>query len=160
MDIIPFDLMISILCATRCTSPHCCQFSHSDICHGNSGSIISTVFIHSTTCTLVLPIPCLQRCRCPTVVSSLVSSRSFDTNSYINPGHVAENPFLIACNHVFLFLNNYDFNIILVEGCKSKTATELTTRYDIVYNRLTKAGIVVVIQKIDNGVSKKLIESI
>ena len=57
-------------------------------------------------------------------------------------------------------LYNYDSNAILAEGCKTRTATALTATYDILYNRLTKAGIVPVIHGIDNEVSKILIESI
>ena len=59
-----------------------------------------------------------------------------------------------------MVLYNYDSNAILAEGCKSRTATDLTTAYDKLYNCLTKAGIVPVMQRIDNGVSKVLIESI
>ena len=53
-----------------------------------------------------------------------------------------------------MILYNYDSNAILAEGCKSKTGTELTATYDILYKGLTKAGIVPVIQTIDNEVSK------
>ena len=57
-------------------------------------------------------------------------------------------------------LYNYDSNVILAEGCVSRTATDLTATCDILYNRLTKAGIAPVIQQIDNEVSKILIELI
>ena len=59
-----------------------------------------------------------------------------------------------------MVLYNYDSNAILVEGCKSRTVTNLTTFYNKLYNCLTKADIVPVIQRIDNEVSKVLIESI
>ena len=59
-----------------------------------------------------------------------------------------------------LILYNYDSNAILAEGYKLTTETELTTTYDKLYQRLTRAGIVPVIQRIDNEVSKILIESI
>ena len=59
-----------------------------------------------------------------------------------------------------MVLYNYDSNAILAEGCRSRTATDLETAYDKLYNRLTKAGIVPVMQRIDNEVSKVLIESI
>ena len=59
-----------------------------------------------------------------------------------------------------MMLYNYDYNAILAEGCKSRTATELTATYNILYNKLTKAGVIPVIQRIDNEVSKILIESI
>ena len=55
-----------------------------------------------------------------------------------------------------MVLYNYDSNAILAEGCKSRTATDLTAAYDKLYNRLTKAGIVPVMQRIDNEVSKVL----
>ena len=42
-------------------------------------------------------------------------------------------------NQYTMVLYNYDSNAILAEGCKTRTATELTETYDILYNRLTKA---------------------
>ena len=59
-----------------------------------------------------------------------------------------------------MVLYNYDSNAILAEGCKDRTAPELEASYDKLYNRLTKAGIVPVMQRIDNEVSTILIESI
>ena len=59
-----------------------------------------------------------------------------------------------------MVLYNYDSNAILAEGCTSRSATDLETSYDKLYNRLTKAGIVPVMQRIDNEVSKILVESI
>ena len=59
-----------------------------------------------------------------------------------------------------MVLYNYDSNAILAEGCRSRTATDLETAYDKLYNRLTKAGIVPVMQQIDNEVSQILNESI
>ena len=41
-----------------------------------------------------------------------------------------------------MVLYNYDSDAILAEGCKYRTATELTAIYDELYNRLTKAGVV------------------
>ena len=55
-------------------------------------------------------------------------------------------------NQYTMVLYNYDSNAILAEGCESRTATELTATYNILYNRLTKTGVVLVIQKIDNEV--------
>ena len=63
-------------------------------------------------------------------------------------------------NQYTMVLYNYDSNAILAEGCESRTATELTATYNILYNRLTKAGVVPVIQQINNKVSKILIELI
>ena len=63
-------------------------------------------------------------------------------------------------NQYTMVLYNYDSNAILAEGCKTRTATELTETYDKLYNRLTRSGIVPVIQRIDNEVSKILIEAI
>ena len=63
-------------------------------------------------------------------------------------------------NQYMMVLYNYDSNAILAEGCKTRTATELTETYNKLYNRLTRSGIVPVIQRIDNEVSKILIESI
>ena len=57
-----------------------------------------------------------------------------------------------------MVLYKYDPNTILAEGCKTSTAIELTTMYDVLYNRLAKAGIVPVIQRIDNEVLKILIK--
>ena len=59
-----------------------------------------------------------------------------------------------------MVLYNYDSNAILAERCRSRTAMGLETAYDKLYYRLTKAGIVLVMQRIDNEVSKVLIESI
>ena len=59
-----------------------------------------------------------------------------------------------------MVLYNYDSNAILAEVCKDRTTTELTESYDKLYNRLTKAGIVPVMQPIDNEVSIILIKSI
>ena len=58
-------------------------------------------------------------------------------------------------NQYMMVLYNYDSNAILAEGCKSRTATDLETAYDKLYNRLTKAGIVPVMQRIDNEVLKE-----
>ena len=63
-------------------------------------------------------------------------------------------------NQYTMVLYNYDSNAILAKGCKSQTGTELTATYDKLYQRLIKAGIVPVIQRIDNEVSKILIELI
>ena len=51
-----------------------------------------------------------------------------------------------------MVLYNYDSNAILAEGCKYRTATELTALYDKLYNGLTKVRIVSVMQQIDNEV--------
>ena len=59
-----------------------------------------------------------------------------------------------------MVLYNCDSNAILAEGCKSRTGTDLTATYNKLYQRLIKAGIVPVIQRIDNEVSKILMESI
>ena len=42
-------------------------------------------------------------------------------------------------NQYTMVLYNYDSNAILAEGCKERTATELTATYDKLYNRLTRA---------------------
>ena len=63
-------------------------------------------------------------------------------------------------NQYTMVLYNYDSNAILTEGCKERTATGLTAKYDKLYNRLTKVGVVPVMQRIDNEVSTILIESI
>ena len=47
-----------------------------------------------------------------------------------------------------------------MEECKDRTAIKLTARYDKLYNRLTKAGVVPAMQRIDNEVSTILVESI
>ena len=59
-----------------------------------------------------------------------------------------------------MVMYNYDSNAILAEGCKDRTAPELEASYDKLYNRVKKAGIVPVMQQIDNEVSKFLIELI
>ena len=63
-------------------------------------------------------------------------------------------------NQYTMVLYNYDSNAILAEGCKERTATELIATYDKLYNRLTKAGVIPVMQQINNEVSKIMIESI
>ena len=63
-------------------------------------------------------------------------------------------------NQYTMVLYNYDSNAILAEACPSRTATELEKTYDKLYQRLIKSEIVPVIQRIDNEVSKILIESI
>ena len=63
-------------------------------------------------------------------------------------------------NQYTMVLYNYDSNAILAEGCKDRTAAKLTALYDKLYNRLTKAGTVLVMQQIDNKVSIILFESI
>ena len=63
-------------------------------------------------------------------------------------------------NQFTIVLYKYESNAILPNGCNSRTTKELTATYDILYNILTKAGIVPVIQRIDNEVLKILIESI
>ena len=57
-----------------------------------------------------------------------------------------------------MVLYNYDSNVILVEGCKERKATELTATQNKLYNRLNKAGIIPVMQRIDNEVLKIMIE--
>ena len=62
------------------------------------------------------------------------------------------------CNFsVVVHLWAFYSNAVLAEGCKSRIATDLETVYDKLYNCLTKAGIVPVMQTIDNEVSKVLI---
>ena len=63
-------------------------------------------------------------------------------------------------NQYTMVLYNYDSNIILAEGCKERTGTELTATYDKLYNKLTKAGVIPVIQRIENEVSTILVELI
>ena len=63
-------------------------------------------------------------------------------------------------NSYTMVMYNYDSNAILAEGCTGRTAPGLEASYDKLYNRLTKAGIVPVMQRIDNEVSKILIELI
>ena len=63
-------------------------------------------------------------------------------------------------NQYMMVLYNYDSNAILAECCKTRTVTDLIETYNILYEQLKKAGIVPVIQRIDNEVSKILIESI
>ena len=63
-------------------------------------------------------------------------------------------------NQYTMVLYNYYSSVILAESYKERTAIELTVTYDILYNRLTKAGVIPVMQQIDNEVSKIMIESI
>ena len=59
-----------------------------------------------------------------------------------------------------MVLYDDDSNTILTEGAKSRTGTELATTYNNLYKRLTKSGIVPVIQRLDYEVSKILIGAI
>ena len=61
-------------------------------------------------------------------------------------------------NQYTMELYNYDSNVILAEGCKERIATELTATYDKLYDRLTKAGVIPVMHRIDNEVSTIMIE--
>ena len=63
-------------------------------------------------------------------------------------------------NQYVMLLYTYDSNAILAEGCKTRIGIELTATYDILSKILTKTGIVPVIQRIDNEISKILIELI
>ena len=63
-------------------------------------------------------------------------------------------------NSYTMVMYNYYPNAKLAEGCKDRTAPELEALYDKLYNRVTKAGIVPVMQRIDNKVSEILIKSI
>ena len=49
-------------------------------------------------------------------------------------------------NSYTMVMYNYDSNAILAEGCKDRTAPELEVLYDKLYTRLTKAGMVPVMQ--------------
>ena len=55
---------------------------------------------------------------------------------------------------------NYDSNVILAQPCRSRTGPELAETYNKVYKRFMKAGVVPVIQQLDNKVSDRLIEAI
>ena len=59
-----------------------------------------------------------------------------------------------------MVLYNYDSNVILAQPCRSRTGLELTETYNKVYKWFIKAGVVPVIQQLDNKVSGRLIESI
>ena len=63
-------------------------------------------------------------------------------------------------NQYTMVLYNYDSNAILAEGAKQRTGTELTATYDKLYKRLTKAGIIHIIQRLDNEVSQIMITAI
>ena len=63
-------------------------------------------------------------------------------------------------NQYMMVLYNYDSNAILAEGCKSRVAIDLETAYEKLYNRLTKAGIVPVMQRIDNEVSNRTVNNV
>ena len=56
-----------------------------------------------------------------------------------------------------MVLYNYDSNIILVNGCNSRTGKELTATYNKLYKYFTKTEIVPIIQRIDYELSKILI---
>ena len=45
-------------------------------------------------------------------------------------------------NQYMMVLYNYDSNATLAEDCESRTVTEFIATYNILYNRLTKVGIV------------------
>ena len=63
-------------------------------------------------------------------------------------------------NQYIMVLYNYDSNAILATACKSRTGPDLVAAYDELHKRLIKAGIVPVIQRLDNEVSESLIEAI
>ena len=63
-------------------------------------------------------------------------------------------------NQYIMVLYNYDSNAILATGCKSRTGSDLVDTYDELYDQLIKAGIVPVIQQLDNEVSQSLIDTI
>ena len=63
-------------------------------------------------------------------------------------------------NRYTMVLYNYDSNAILAEGAKDRTGTELTATYEKLYQRLIKGGIVPIIQRLDNEVSKTMIAAI
>ena len=59
-----------------------------------------------------------------------------------------------------MVLYNYDSNIILEAPSKTRKHLDLVEAYDKMYKILISAGVVPVIQRLDNEVSKLLIESI
>lgn len=63
-------------------------------------------------------------------------------------------------NQYIMVLYNYDSNAILATGVKGRTEQELVDRYNILYERLIKAGVKLVIQRLHNEASKALINCI
>ena len=59
-----------------------------------------------------------------------------------------------------MILYNYDSNIILAAKSKTRKHPDIVESYDKMYKILISAGVVPVIQRLDNEVSKLLIESI
>ena len=63
-------------------------------------------------------------------------------------------------NKYIMILYSYDSNVILAEAIKDRTSNELVKGYDILYERLIKSGVQPILQRLDNEVSKSLIEAI
>ena len=55
---------------------------------------------------------------------------------------------------------SYDSNIILATGIKGRTSEKLVDGYNTLYERLIKAGVKPIIQRLDNEASKALIHAI
>ena len=66
---------------------------------------------------------------------------------------------IIGMQYIMVFYN-YDSNVILAQPCQSRTGPELAETYNKVYKRFRKAGVIQVIQQLDNKVSDRLIEAI
>ena len=63
-------------------------------------------------------------------------------------------------NKYTMILYSYDSNAILAEPARGRTGKDLVDAYKELYDRLVKAGVQPVIQRIDNEVSQILIETI
>ena len=59
-----------------------------------------------------------------------------------------------------MVLYSYDSNAILATGIKGRKGQELVDGYNILYERLIKAGVKPVIQRLDNEASKALVKCI
>lgn len=63
-------------------------------------------------------------------------------------------------NQYMMVLYNYDSNGILATGVKGRTNKKLIDGYEVLYDRLKKAGIEPVMQRLDNEASKVLVHAI
>lgn len=63
-------------------------------------------------------------------------------------------------HEIYVSLFDYDSNIILTQPIKSNTSSAIIAAYDSIYTKLSDAGIIPILQYLDNKISKELFFSI
>ena len=84
-----------------------------------------------------------------------------DLNGMIATDQTGRLPIMSQLGSQYMMvLYSYDSNVILATGIKGRTSEKLVDGYNTLYERLIKAGVKPIIQRLDNEASKALIHAI